>query len=159
MKRKILAFANAVFILYLLSSGIACNRQSSYAHWSGGLIHSFGTYTLDDSSYTIKVFQKNGLIDYHVSDRSSSVLFQAREHASAYQGWLMYWDKHLLELWIQSSDIGLFVWQKDAHGVFHEITLASKDSNVIKTMPAEFFNQLPDFDKRFCQASGYVDEK
>jgi hypothetical protein len=133
-----------------------CSRPYNHSHWIGGLIESIGVYFVEKSGYVIKVSDKDKLLDYTITNPSGVVLIKTKERASVFQFWVLYWDAENERLWVESSDIGIFLWQKNRDQTgFIETTITSERKDLIKMIPLEFFNSFPDTDKEFCKKNGY----
>jgi hypothetical protein len=160
MINNLKSIVRSIFPLAITVSTIAffsqCNFFSDHYKWKGGVIRTYGNYFIDNSDYVISVGEEEGLLKYKVFGKDSSLLIASKEHASVYQTWIMYWDTANTRLWIQSSDIGFFVWERPKkESNFEEKEITAKDKDLIKTIPVDFFNLFPSLDKEFCKKNGY----
>jgi hypothetical protein len=62
-------------------------------------------------------------------------------------------------LWVQSSDIGIFVWSPVVNtDKFKEILITPNEKSMIKYIPKQFYSLLPDIDKEFCKKTGITNK-
>jgi len=161
---KIIKRVTVTWIKKILMAGFVtaifsnCSGPHSHYHWMGGLIESFGVYFVEKSGFVIKVSDKYTLLDYTVTDSMGVTVIKTKEHASIYQSWTLYWDAEHERLWVESSDIGMFVWQRNKNqNGFTETAITSEHKDLFKLIPYEFFNSFPYADKEFCKKNGYED--
>ena len=141
---------SAITIFYL------CNRIRDHHSWKGGIIKSYGNYFVDNSDYVIAVSAEDGLLKYKVLGKDHKLLLEVKEHSSVYQTWVMYWDTATTRLWIQSSDIGMFLWERPKKGGdFEEKQITKNERDLIQSIPADLFKLFPSSDQRFCRENGY----
>ncbi|HEY2720929.1 MAG TPA: hypothetical protein VGI82_04350 [Chitinophagaceae bacterium] len=113
-----------------------------------------------NSGNVVTVIDKEGLLNYTFTTAYGDTLIKSKEHPSVYQGWLIYWDSLTQKLWVQSSDIGIYVWQKNENQeIYGENAIGPNQTMLIEAIPQEFFNSFPEADKEFCRKYGYDSAK
>jgi|SRR5450432_33108 len=149
-KKNIIIFA----ALYCIAS-IFCNRQKLNSNWKGGAITSFGEFIYLDSQIILSVHEVDGILKYKASSKKGGT-FESLERPNIYQTWLLYYDTATDEIWVQSSDIGIFNWKYNAlDKKYIETEITSNTDDIIRRIPFNFFNLLPNSDKEFCLKNGY----
>jgi len=143
-------------VLTVSTTQLYCSQNIEHNNWEGGAITRFGKYYFKNTKNVISVFQENGILKYEMSRKDSAILIESKERASVYQGWALFWDNRNSRLWIQSSDIGIFVWSHETStNGFTEIVITPNKKNMIKNIPKGFYSLLPELDKEFCKKNGY----
>ena len=77
------------------------------------LVTKSGKYelTVNDKKYLLDVKIINNIVYYNVIDDSGKEIIHSQETPSSLQKWGLFWDENNY-LWVESSDIGGFVWKK-----------------------------------------------
>ncbi len=111
------------------------------------IINKPGHYVIPRLSYYIKVnVTPEHLVYYTVVDSENRSVIRSVNRFSATQRWHLFWD-HDDRFWIQSSDIGSFVWQKTKQGQYKQNPV-SDNEKLIKKMPDEIYDAMPNVMKR-----------
>jgi hypothetical protein len=106
------------------------------------LIKKTGTYILQPQQHTIQVgIDSNKILRYSVINKSGVNIIKSIEQPSAFHKWCLFWDHHE-NLWMESSDIGGFIWKKDSDGTYKQHTITD-DIESYRLMPREIFDCLP----------------
>lgn len=137
-----IVFYGFVGTCLLIASSCNNENESVIVNWDGGLIKKQGIYKLQDQQYTIYVeIDSNRILHYSVQDTTGIEIIRSVEHPSALQRWCLFWD-HNENLWVESSDIGGFVWKKDDNGKYQQQPIVD-DVELYRQMPQEIFDCLP----------------
>lgn len=76
-------------------------------------------------------------MNYLLQDSDGDTLIKSNESISTIQRWALYWDKNH-NLWVYSSDIGSFIWQRDPNNPKKYGKIYVSDSQELRTvMPKE----------------------
>lgn len=145
IKLQIMKIISYGFIGACLLWIAGCNtgNKNTIENWHGGLIRTPGTYVSQDQQYSIHVdVDSDKILHYSVQDISGNEIIKSVERPSAFQKWCLFWDKNE-NLWVHSSDIGDFAWEKEPDGIYHQYPLFD-DVNLQRQMPQEIFDCLPD---------------
>ena len=127
----------------------SCNFDRDSSNWQGGVINKYGTYKLTDK-LRLEVSNNDGLLNYSIFNVENVRLFKNRENISTYSNWFLFWDVKSEQLWICSSDIGVFVWVRDdVISPFRKITLEGKQCKYCDQLPKIFYENLPSVFKKY----------
>ena len=102
--------------------------------WKGGLLNRMGEYHLLKNGYILKVSNNDGLLNYVLEGPDQNIILKSQENISVYQRWSMFWDDKN-NLWIYSSDIGTFCWERIAKDKYKEVSI-ERGSDLEKLMPS-----------------------
>ena len=106
------------------------------------IISTPGAFVISRLSYMIDVrVSPEGIVHYQVTDSSGHSILASTERFSDYQRWCLFWDANDC-LWVESSDIGGFLWQRTAEGVYKQSPIAT-NAALYARMPQPLFDQLP----------------
>lgn len=132
--------------LLLIILFISCkSNEIKIQKWKEGIIDSEGLYIDKMSQWKLKVYRDDGLLKYFVYEGKDTVI-RSNENISAYQNWYFYVDSNK-NLWIESSDVGPWVWIKQANYKYSRFEINNIPLNV--TIPKAFYQRLPkSFQKR-----------
>lgn len=124
---------------------IGCGKTDSpvVQAWSGGLITRVGTYAVAPGSLVVTVWvDEERLLKYSIADGAGGRLFATTNRPSALANWFLHLDE-ANRLWVHSGDIGSSVVLGGAGGDCRELFLHDRP-DLIRRMPEEFFERLPD---------------
>jgi len=87
---------------------------------SDAVIDKPGIYHIAPAAVTLVVsVDKKGIVRCVVNDAKGNAIVQSNVNPSAYQRWKIYWSKSG-ELWLNSSDIGIYVWEPQNDGSYKQ---------------------------------------
>jgi hypothetical protein len=91
---------------------------------SGGgpsVIHRPGSYHVGEAGQSLRVWIGPGdtIVRYEVRDATGQTLIASKERASCVGTWGLFWD-HKDRLWLVSSDIGTYLWERGRSGAYEE---------------------------------------
>lgn len=153
--RKFQIILVPILLLGLISYSKA-TKNSNMKTWNGNVIDKLGIYNIEEEKYTITVFKdKDSILHYSVSNELGENIIESTERASILHRWCLFWDKNN-RLWVWSSDIGGFLWEKDDRGCYKEINIINKEHFI--EMPIEVFHFLPSSLRNKLKSDGIVRE-
>ncbi|MEX0775813.1 MAG: hypothetical protein WD042_08895 [Phycisphaeraceae bacterium] len=108
-----------------------------------------GVYQLSPGDYRLIVKLQpddNGhLVTYELHAPVSDALIVSGDAGAASARWFLFWSVDH-ELWVHSSDIGTFIWQKDPNLGYQRHTVTG--GLEVRRMPDMVFDSLPESLKR-----------
>ena len=120
---------------------LGCSHQDPATFRSGGEFELEGT----SDELTIRFEDNLVLLDLQPLNHEKQTFDVG---ASKYKGWIMYWEKDVQRLWFNSSDVGLFVFEKKSDDAYAMLVVRPKTE--IPLIPEEFIVQLStSFQRRF----------
>ena len=125
------------FTLLLIAFLFTWGCQSAH---DVNLFTQTGTYSLQGTEDLLCVSTEDSMIVFKLEKAGQSQTFN--EGASSHSRWSAYWDEAQQRIWFNSSDIGLFLYQRQSDGNYSRAQVAS-NSSIGKEMPAVFFDTLP----------------
>jgi hypothetical protein len=128
-----------LLILMAVVFEVGCGRKPQI---NTGFIERPGEYRVSGGRCVVVTEGPHGLISYAAKDHNGATLLAATQPFSDSQRWYLYWDEHD-QLWIHSSDIGTFVWSKDADNHYAMLTISNSSPASIARMPDSFYARLP----------------
>ncbi len=134
--------------IVIITMVLSCrdNKYKVVHSWGKGIVDSFGRYIDENDGVTLNVYDEDGLLRYNLILHKDTVL-RSSENASIYQNWFLFLDDKK-NLWVESSDIGLWVWVNNKNGyVKYDINSRPGDIKV----PEQFFKLLPDALRKYIK--------
>ena len=104
----ILAFRIALGLAVLLS--VACRQDGQ----------DLEGIPSPDGRFRLVVHIQDGTVVFTINDAANAVLHVQDTRASHYQRWKVGWDDDG-RVWLNSSDIGTYVWEEQADGSWKEV--------------------------------------
>src|SRR6266567_9629344 len=89
-------------------------------NWKGGVIDKYGEYRMASNKIVIFVSADSNLLQYVVKNDKGDTIIRTHENSSIFQSWMLFWDSKE-NLWVCSSDIGNWVWQKNSQGGYTKV--------------------------------------
>ncbi len=124
--------------------------------WDGKVIVETGTYYIERNEYVISVSKDDKLmLHYSVLNEHGDKIIKSVEHASVVHRWCVFWDEENT-LWVWSSDIGGFFWEKNKTGKYEQNEVKSTEH--FNKMPIEVFSFLPSSLRKKLNEEGVVRE-
>jgi hypothetical protein len=122
-----------LIIMFFLNS---C-RGPAVTHYklTDTVIRDYGTYFDKKADLRLILGENNGLLKYSLVQKRDTIINQ-NENASIYQNWFVYMDGDK-NLWICSSDIGIWVWLNKKEG-YKKFDISNNTR-----VPKKFFSALP----------------
>ena len=124
---------NLILVVFVMTFLVACNKNDSESLE----VRDFGKYELGDN-LTLIVEDNDGIVVYHMQDKSKTYLITENSKASKFQNWAIVYQKG--ELWFASGDIGCVVWIKNNIGIYEkkDVHSIAPDELDIPPLVAEF---------------------
>jgi len=141
--RVVLLLGIVLIVVYFFASSLYSRRTRVMSTWEKGLIKSYGTYKTEDRNITIVVSKiPNTLLRFYAEDSNGTILFSTdpSTSVSVFHRWGLFWDQDTKYFWLCSSDMGDFVWVKDANGQYHVHVVW--ESEYMKMIPEPLFLTL-----------------
>lgn len=127
-------------ILFIVLTGCSIG-EGQEMNGDGVLINQPGVYYIERLSYSIHVeIIPKSIVYYKVLDAEEHCIIESVERFSAVQRWSLFWDQRN-RLWVQSSDIGTFLWEQVQTEEYRQRPVSS-DKSLIQQMPHEVFESL-----------------
>ena len=121
---------------------IGCNKQDSATFKSEGEFKLEGT-----SEELIIRFEENLVLLEFQRSNDENQIFDVR--ASKYKNWIAYWEKESKRLWFDSSDVGLFIFEKGSEDSFEMLVV--RPETEIPLIPEKFIEQLSPSNQHRCR--------
>lgn len=151
MKLRILIVLGGLCAMLFLALDCRSGSKDTMSDYQGVLINKLGTYRIEKMKYKLHVgMNDDKILWYVVRDDVGEEIIKSIEQASCLQKWSLYWDTNNW-LWVESSDIGGFVWKKEKNGSYKQYPVID-DANLYKIMPQEIFEMLPTSTKKKWQS-------
>jgi hypothetical protein len=130
----------------LILIGLAGCRYSEKTdlHWKKGAVNEFGSYVTPDKNISLEVYEEDDLLKYRLINEADTVY--SKERASIFQNWSLYLDENN-NLWVSSSDIGMWVWIKGSK--YQRYNVDEQSSEI--AIPEGFIKLLPDSHKKYLK--------
>jgi hypothetical protein len=130
-----------ITLFIVITCGCRDYDYKVYKDWKGGYLDTFGKYIMQKEPTTLDVYNAKGLLRYSLIVNKDTAL-KSKENASIYQRWFLYLDEQR-NLWVESSDIGVWVWCKSANGKYHKFYIDERP-NSCKAIPKQFLDAMPE---------------
>ena len=137
MPAHILCMFVCTIVLYACEQATPPSGNSAVG--GAELIDTFGTYRIRDIE--IAVFLKAGtaIVQFEVRSAHNAEPMFSGDVGSDWSRWSLFWSDND-ELWVNSSDVGVYVWQKEKNGVYERSVVTS---DLVPLMPSPVFDTLP----------------
>ena len=127
-------------VIMMFIAAIGCNnRNNIHTNWNSGYVNSLGKYINEQKDLSLDVYQEKGLLRYQIVIGKDTVL-KSNENSSIYQRWFIYLSDDE-KLWVESSDIGCWVWMKDDENIYRKLHLQNRPKDL--KIPKPFLDSLP----------------
>ena len=109
----LVSLTGAAVLVFYLAAADGSRRPS--------VINKPGDYLVGQTRHSLRVWIGPGdtIVRYEVKDATGLMLIASKERASCVGTWGLFWDQKD-RLWLVSSDIGTYLWERDGSGVYQE---------------------------------------